>query len=651
MAQEDTVKLREQKLPEVNVSVQYLQMMVRIPQPEHTYLGRKAIDALQPQDVGELLQKVEGTSLKSYGGLGGLKTISVRGLGSQHTAISVDGFSLSNQQTGQVNLGQLQTDNIQQIVIGTGNIPRFQGLLPVSSQIMGSLLLIETFENSFSKDSFSMRAAVRYGSFDQLDSYGSVKFSRPKYFVSGFGKYRTAEGSYKYSIENGNQPIEGIRSNSQYTDYYYGASAGYKINGQFALRAGFNKKTINQELPGAVIFYNSTADEKLFTNASRYFGDLSFNSKNGQTGVRLYTSVDDNSLRYLDPTFLNNTGGIDRTYQNLSLNTGIVAFYKPVNRLTFNAGFEENVGKLTTTDSTFARPERFQSLAIIGLTADLSRYLSLTVNASGQYVNEINHNGEQADVQKALNPFVSLKTAEIGKKLWRHTLWYKNSFRMPSFNELYYNNIGNKHLEPEQAHQFNYGISVVPLEKKLTLHVRANAFYNRISNKIVAIPTQNLFVWSIQNLGEVEAFGGEFVSKFQYFASDKFKLGVDANYTLQKTLDVTKKTGTTYRHQVAYIPVHTANADVTVNYRKSGVRISNYFVSKRYSLNQNIEANEVQGFIISDISAYHSFQLNSKQRLQVQLSVKNVFNTSYAYVRSYVMPGRNFLISLSYAFN
>ena len=649
MAQEDTAKILVQELPEV--SVQYFQMVIRVPQSEHTHLSRKAIDELQPQDVGELLQKVEGTSLKSYGGLGGLKTVSVRGLGSQHTAISVDGFSLSDQQTGQVNLGQIQTDNIQQIVLGTGNIPQFQNLLPVSSQLMGSLLLIETFENSFSVDSFSARAAVRYGSFDQFDGYGSVKISRPKFFLSGFGKYRTAEGSYKYTIKNGDEPILGIRSNSEYTDYYYGASGGVKLNDRFTIRAGFNQKTIDQELPGAVIFYNSTADEKLFTSGARYFGDFSFSSKNARTGIRLYTSMDDNSMRYLDPTFLNNSGGIDRTYRNQLVNSGLVANFRYNHRLTINAGFEENIGKLTTTDSTFARPERFHSLAILGVTVGLSRRLTLTVNGSGQFVNEVNHHGESADEQKALNPFVSLKTDEMGRKLWRHTLWYKNSFRMPSFNELYYNNIGNKHLDPEKAHQLNYGVSVVPIERKLFVHLRATTFYNRISNKIVAIPTQNLFVWSIQNLGEVEAIGGEFVSTFRYRFSEKVKLTVDANYTFQRTVDITNEKGPTFRHQVAYIPIHTANMDFSINYKKSGLRISNYFVSKRYALNQNIEANEVQGFIISDISAHHYFTFKSKQKIQAQLSVKNVFNSSYAFVRSYVMPGRNFVISLSYAFN
>jgi outer membrane cobalamin receptor len=57
-------------------------------------LNRVQITALQPEDVGQLLQRFVGVALKSYGGLGGMKTISVRGINGNQTGIVVDGFSL-----------------------------------------------------------------------------------------------------------------------------------------------------------------------------------------------------------------------------------------------------------------------------------------------------------------------------------------------------------------------------------------------------------------------------------------------------------------------------------------------------------------------------------------------------------------------------
>ena len=107
-------------------------------------LTKSEIDEISAVDIGELLQKISGVNLKSYGSLGGLKTVSMRGLGSNHTSIVKDGFTLSNAQTGQVNLGQIETDNVVGLVSAIGE--RFKTILPISAQISGSSFLIKTFE-------------------------------------------------------------------------------------------------------------------------------------------------------------------------------------------------------------------------------------------------------------------------------------------------------------------------------------------------------------------------------------------------------------------------------------------------------------------------------------------------------------------------
>ena len=123
------------------------------------------------------------------------------------------------------------------------------------------------------------------------------------------------------------------------------------------------------------------------------------------------------------------------------------------------------------------------------------------------------------------------------------------------------------------------------------------------------------------------------------------------NYNFQKALDLTDKKAPTYKHQLAYIPMHTGNFDVSTYRKTTGIRISNYLVALRYSLNENIPNNVVEGFLITDASFFHTLKINKKQSLKLQFTVKNLFNHSYAYIRSFVMPGRNYLITLCYAFN
>ncbi len=104
-------------------------------------------------------------------------------------------------------------------------------------------------------------------------------------------------------------------------------------------------------------------------------------------------------------------------------------------------------------------------------------------------------------------------------------------------------------------------------------------------------------------------------------------------------------------NQVAYIPQHVGNFDATIQRKKTGIHFSTALSSFRYSLTENIIANKIDGFAIMDVSLFTQIKLPVKHALRIQLSVKNSFNSSYAYMRYFVMPGRNYLITLSYAIN
>ncbi len=637
-AQVDSV----QRVNEVVVS--YAMRKPRMVQPRHTSISIKVIEEMAPEDAGELIRKFAGVSLKSYGGLGGLKTVSMRGLGANHTAVVSDGFSLSNAQTGQINLGQIQAENITNIVSIVGASGSFYQ--PISAQISGSLFLLETFENSFSRDTLQIRSSVRYGSFQQKNGYFGVKYTPNRFFISVSGAYRDAEGNYPYTFQNGVHQLNLERTNNDYKDWYYGVSAGFKGKKTVA-RLGYKRKQFYQGLPGAVILYNQTQDERLTTKEDLAFGDFSLNYDRLQ--LRIYGNGSLNAMNYIDPTYFNSVGKIDVTYDNRSLTAGISVRADLHKYLEVFGGMEEVLSDLKTNDSTFAQPVRFHNFGLLGLRFRKGRF-GAEVHASSQYVDEQNRHGNSAHNRFRVSPFTS-GTVRFMRDMAAVEGWYRNSFRMPNFNELYYNNIGNNQLEPEDAHQFNLGIRTMPVVKNMNFQLRVNGFYNRVQHKIVAIPTQNLFVWSMQNIGEVEIYGGEAIFSAQKRIGKDWSIVTDLNYTFQHTVDITDSESPTYQHQVAYIPLHSANGDVSIHYKQTGIRISSNFVSERYALNENNAANRIEGFYTIDASIFHKMKVAQKNRIQLQLTMKNVTNNSYAYIRSFVMPGINYLISLSYAFN
>lgn len=609
-------------------------------------LNSSAIQDIQADDAGELIQKLTSTNIKSYGGLGGLKTVSSRGLGASHSAIVSDGFVIQNTQNGQVNLGQIHSDNI--VLIRSNSNGQSQLTLPVSAQVSGSQFSLETFENNFSEKGLQYRVLGKQGSFDQIGTYGSIKYTDEKILISAHGNFRKTDGAYPYRFENGTQTVEGRRTNNDYKDHSFGFTTGFRGKRSIS-RLGYLQKEFKQGIPGAVILYNSSSDERMESSDKTIFGDHIF--KGETTVLRSFFKLNKNLLNYSDPDYLNQDGGINDDYENRSIQIGFNCIKKTGKQLQFHFGIEHVLSNLEVSDKNFSRPIRQHHFAILGIDYELLNKIQLTAQLSQQFISENNLNGQNATDRYKLNPHVKFSTKARNYK-FKQELWYRNSFRMPSFNELYYSNIGNTNLLPEEAHQFNYGWSMAPIEsKKFKLYLRNNIYTNYVSNKIVAIPTKNLFIWSMQNVENARIFGADFKMGSHWLVEGNIKFILDLNYSFQRAIDITEPSAPSYKDQIAYIPLHTGNIDLAMHYKNMGLRVSNYVNSYRYSLNENIEANKVDGFWTSTISAFYALELKKKNVVTLRLTVKNLLNQSYAYIRSYIMPGRNYLIVLKYAFN
>lgn len=635
-SQQDTV---QQCLREVVISHTVLKVQV----PEQEMVTAEDIQRLQPVDLGDVLKKFPGTTLKSYGGLGGLKTISMRSLGANHTRIMVDGFALENAQTGQINLGQLEVNTVERVV---GSVHALQDFnLPASAQIYGSTFLIESFENSFSQDTISVRAGAKYGSFNHFEGNLAVKGQPGRFLISGIASFKSAAGNYPYTLKNTGDESVFYRTNNDYQEGVLGGTLGYRGK-SFSFRAGYKHKEMDQGLPGAVILYNQTANERLSTFNDQLFSDVSFHRK--KVTLRGFVKAGQERIQYVDPDYLNAINSMQITYLNRSLDGGISASYPLGNGQLFIAT-EELISDLHVDDSLFALPLRYHNFSVAGVKGKLFRW-QYHFQLGSQTVVEENRNGANARDWFKLNPMVQLTSPEFFRVRWKHEVMYRNSFRMPSFNELYYNAIGNTNLRPEEANQLSYTLSLRPIQHtERSMHVRLGVFANRVKDKILAIPTKNLFVWSMQNVGIVDIVGGEVSTAISWHLSPIWELHTDVNYTFQRAVDHSDTESPTYGHQVAYTPIHTGNVDLSLLRKNTGIRVSGYALSYRYALNENILANEVPGFIVADATVFHRFLFSGAHKMMFSFSVKNMFNQSYAYIRSFVMPGRNFILSIHYA--
>lgn len=605
--------------------------------------NKSEIQKLTPEDIGSMMQKFSGVSLKNYGGIGGLKTISFRGMSGTHTAVVVDGFSMQNNQVGQVDLGTIQSENIESVRLSSAVNSAL--LAPVSSVLQGNSLLIFTFENSFLASDHQLRVTEKIGSFGLNDSYISYKQKIHRGFISVFSRYRFFQGNYRYNFKNGITDYIGFRNNNDLKEGNAGISFGKIIGKRFKVRSNYLYYGSDKGLPGAVILYNESANQRLNTQNHQWNSDLIYCGK--KTSHRIYTSLQMSVLKYSDPSYLNNQGGLHQQYQNKLSLIGYSFNHSLKDSSISWFGGVEYTGSQLKEFSTTLIPKRYHFQAMSGISKTTKNYCASLIVGNHQVFNQLS---VKKTYQNAVVGAAEFVVTKQNRWLSQPRIQLKRTFRMPSFGELYYNQIGNVSLLPEIVNQGNIGLTYFFFKNSLQLGI--DAYCNLVENKILAIPTKNLFVWSIQNVGKVFISGIDVQLKKSLIMSTLSKIDLRLNYSFQRALDYSDKHSITYKSQIAYIPLHSGNIDISyVQNQKWGVSFNNIIISERFALNENIEANRLKGFAVTDLSMFYLLKSKKSNQYRFSFSVKNLFNSSYAFVRYYMMPGVNYLFTLNYEFN
>ena len=207
-SQVDSVRLKT--IPSVEIV-----RAIRIEKTQTRVIEKDVVEALAPLDVGDLLQKLPGTTIRSYGAIGALKTVSFNGMGAQHSAILIDGFLSQNLLAGQVNLSQIQVEGISNVSLEDDQLKN--RLLPVRSRLAGTTLMLGSglFYQS-RKKGVELDVNLGVGSFNTYDGGVRFKQSTDRAFISAFGYYRQSNGDFFYTQNNGVHSTIERRNNNQW---------------------------------------------------------------------------------------------------------------------------------------------------------------------------------------------------------------------------------------------------------------------------------------------------------------------------------------------------------------------------------------------------------------------------------------------------
>ncbi len=104
-----------QQLPEIIVTAKSSREII----PAQKLSGEE-LKGLSSLSVADAIRYFSGVQIKDYGGIGGLKTVDIRSMGTNHMGVFYDGIQLGNAQNGQIDLGKFSLDNIESITLYNG---------------------------------------------------------------------------------------------------------------------------------------------------------------------------------------------------------------------------------------------------------------------------------------------------------------------------------------------------------------------------------------------------------------------------------------------------------------------------------------------------------------------------------------------------
>ncbi len=610
-------------------------------------LTGKELEGLNTLSVADALRYFSGVQIKDYGGVGGIKTVNIRSMGTNHMGVYYNGIQLGNAQNGQVDLGKYSLENIEEISLYNGQKSEiFQSAREFGSA--GSIYLTTRRPKFAEGKSANLKASVKAGSFDLINP--SVLFEYKindnlfatvnAEWVNASGKYEfryrrvtpSGEVAYDTTAVRENGDIDAVRVE--------GGLQGYLPRGKW--KAYVYHYSSERGIPGAIVNNVWRRGERLWDRNSFAQGMFEYDiTKKLSTKVNLkyafdytrYVNNDDKLIR------------VDNIYKQKEAYVSWANKYMILPNWDVSVAYDYQWNGM----SEYMTASRHTHWLSAATAYALNDCFKVQASVLATFVNEKAEGRVEAPDKQKVTPAVFLSYKPFRKVDLVLRAFYKQSYRMPTFNDLYYTDMGNAYLRPELATQYNVGV-LYNLDRKDNLfsyfQVGADVYYNRVKDKIVAYPKGQQFRWTMLNLGLVDISGVDAqmmaVFRFPY----QIELTAKLQYTYQEAIDVTNPADSYYRHQIPYIPWHSGSAVVMLSWKGWNLNYSFIYVGERYNQQENIRYNYTQPWYTSDVSLMKAFQIK-KVRLKATIEVNNLLGQDYDVILNYPMPKRNYRVGVS----
>ncbi len=577
-------------------------------------------------NLGELLAQHSTLNLSSYGGYNSLTSISFRGTGSNHTLVTWNGFPVNALTTGGVDLSLIPVGIFNKINLVYGT----SGSLYGNSSIGGSIMLENTTDWT---NRMSGGLSVGMGSFGYR-RYGleaAVGNDRIQYCIKGF--YHQSNDDFQFTdTQKAGSPKTKLEHN-KLVSYNLLQDLHIKLPGNNRLGLGIWNLKKEKEIPEIMGSYGVSNQVQKDSLLKVY---VQWNKRTARTSLILKSAYLMDFLRYTDKLDAEDENySVDsKIKSNRVLNDLNLRIY--LNRFfSFDAGGTFSYLAVHTSNYT-SDPYEMQGDIFGGVKAQLGNWVA------------------NLTLRKIFTPYkdpgllysAGIKVSTESNRLTGRVN-LSNKFRIPSFNEKYWQPGGNLDLKPEKGWGINAGSELEiwnSNDGNGQLKINTDGYTSYISNWIQWVPFEINGIWSPVNYKKVWMRGVE-SNLILNKAWEWFSFRLTAGYAWTRSTVVGSSDGLVPKgNQLKYVPLHAANGSLCIQYKWIYILLSNQFTGARYTTEENDPAEEMKPFNLNNLLL--GANLGQRDNVTLQARITNLFNINYQVIRSYPMPGRGVYVEL-----
>ncbi|HEY6951540.1 MAG TPA: TonB-dependent receptor, partial [Bacteroidota bacterium] len=583
----------------------------------------EVLDSMQLQEVNgstiaDALELSTGVLMKQYGAGASLKTASLRGSASEHVLILIDGNRYTGFQNGLVDLNLLPLDNVSRIEVLHGGASALYG----ADALGGVINIITRPANS----DFHVDADGSAGSYDYRRYSTRLQGGVEGFGIAGGFSHERGQDNYPFILHRSNAADTGmVRTGADFSKEEMFINGNLAPDDQSAVSLSTQSILSSVGTPGPIFSPGDgipARQDDRDINVMLGYRDQHVAGMQAELNSGFHYSLE----RYASP-------GYDTYYKNRYFNVDPSTQIALTSNDRLMIGGEFAYGVLESFDFGDEVLRRQYSMFISNeFVQDFGREVfdRLSLYQTLRF-------DDFSDAGSAWTPKLGLnfRVTRAGDVRFRAS--YGTSYRVPTFNDLYYPGFSNPALRPEHSRSFDVGL--LAGGSLYGVHSAELTYFSiNTTDRIQLDPATYIPV----NIGKTVSQGIESSYNGRMF-NGLLEIVLNYTYTDTRKKNSSLPGDSTYNRHLVFSPQNLFKGMLTVHFGPVTLSLWEVFTGLRYINDDNSKSLPAYWLGNATLAARTKM---GEWRITVKGDISNLFDVNYLWFPGYPMPGRTFRVSI-----